>query len=348
MAPRWRGWTANAVPSAQTDNESPAPARLNRRHGARTATDQGRHRHRGHVHRRRRLRRGHRRARHHEDPEHPGQPGRRLHRRHRARSSACMGATGDDITAVCHGTTVATNKLLEGKVERLGFITTEGYEFMLEIARQAVPDGYGNSYFWVKPPRIVAGRPRAHRRRPDGLRGQRDPPLRRGRTPSPPPAGSGTAASRRSGSASCTPTPTTSHELAMREVLRREHPEAVVSISSEVLREYREYERSMTTLVDAAVKPNVSRYVANIHAPRSTASPAGAPHPLLRHEVQRRRALGRRGRAPADHDGAVRPGRRRARGRRSSPGGPASTGCSPATAAAPRPTSRSCSTASRP
>ena len=67
-----------------------------------------------------------------------------------------LGATGDDITAVCHGTTVATNKLLEGKVERLGFITTEGYEFMLEIARQAVPDGYGNSYFWVKPPRIVA------------------------------------------------------------------------------------------------------------------------------------------------------------------------------------------------
>src|SRR5690606_10999556 len=39
----------------------------------------------------------------------------------------------------------------------------------------------------------------------------------------------------------------------------------VVSISSEVLREYREYERSMTTLVDAAVKPNVSRYVSNIH-----------------------------------------------------------------------------------
>src|SRR6476620_823914 len=55
-----------------------------------------------------------------------------------------------------------------------------------------------------------------------------------------------------------------SHELAMREVLRREHPEAIVSISSEVLREYREYERSMTTLVDAAVKPNVSRYVTNI------------------------------------------------------------------------------------
>src|SRR5919107_2386619 len=66
-----------------------------------------------------------------------------------------MGATGADVSAVCHGTTVATNQLLEGKVGRLGFVTTEGYEFILEIARQAVPDGYGNSYFWVKPPRIV-------------------------------------------------------------------------------------------------------------------------------------------------------------------------------------------------
>ena len=43
-----------------------------------------------------------------------------------------------------------------------------------------------------------------------------------------------------------------------------EHPDAVVSISSDVLREYREYERSVTTLVDAAVKPNIRRYVANI------------------------------------------------------------------------------------
>ncbi|MDQ3716768.1 MAG: hydantoinase/oxoprolinase family protein, partial [Actinomycetota bacterium] len=54
------------------------------------------------------------------------------------------------------------------------------------------------------------------------------------------------------------------HELAMREVLTAEHPEAVVSISSEVLREYREYERAITTLVDAAVKPDITSYVANI------------------------------------------------------------------------------------
>ena len=126
---------------------------------------------------------------------------------------------------------------------------------------------------------------------------------------------------------------------------RAEHPDAVVSISSEVLREYREYERSVTTLVDAAVKPQVAAYVANIRAPAATTHRAGRA--VLRDEEQRRRAVGRRGRAPADHDRAVRPGRRRARRGADRRARPASTACSPATAAAPRPTSRSSSTASR-
>ncbi len=175
-----------------------------------------------------------------------------------------LGASGSDISAVCHGTTVATNKLLEGKVEQLGFITTEGYEFMLEIARQAVPDGYGNSYFWVKPPRIVpADRVRTVGGRMD-FEGHEVRPFDE----------DGAIAAARwfrdqgistIGVCFLHAYADDSHELAMREVLRREHPEAVVSISSEVLREYREYERSMTTLVDAAVKPSVSRYVANIH-----------------------------------------------------------------------------------
>ena len=175
-----------------------------------------------------------------------------------------MGATGEDLTAVCHGTTVATNKLLEGKVERLGYVTTEGYEFMLEIARQAVPDGYGNSYFWVKPPRIVPA---------DAVRTVRGRLDVTGTEVRPFSEEDAVAAARWFRDRGITTIgvcflhsyANDEHELAMREVLRREHPEAVVSISSEVLREYREYERAMTTLVDAAVKPNVSRYVANIH-----------------------------------------------------------------------------------
>src|SRR4051794_27967339 len=59
------------------------------------------------------------------------------------------GAVPADIKSILHGTTVATNQLLQGRAGSLGFITTTGYESMLEIARQSVPDGYGNSYFWV-------------------------------------------------------------------------------------------------------------------------------------------------------------------------------------------------------
>ncbi|HET8595775.1 MAG TPA: hydantoinase/oxoprolinase family protein [Intrasporangium sp.] len=175
-----------------------------------------------------------------------------------------LGASGEDVTAVSHGTTVATNQLLEGKVERVGFITTEGYEFILEIARQAVPDGYGNSYFWVKPPRIV---PADLVRTVEGRFDFEGNELR-------PFDEEGAVRVARwfrdrgvmtLGVCFLHSYANDAHERRMREILAEEHPEAVVSISSEVLREYREYERSMTTLVDAAVKPKVARYVRNIH-----------------------------------------------------------------------------------
>jgi len=174
-----------------------------------------------------------------------------------------LGLAGRDVSAVSHGTTVATNQLLEGKVGDLGFITTEGYEFVLEIARQSVPDGYGNSYFWVKPPRIVpADRVKAVGGRLD-FRGEQVRPFDE----------QGAAEVARwfreqgidtIGVCFLHSYANPDHELRMRAVLQREHPGAVVSISSDVLREYREYERSMTTLVDAAVKPTMARYVANI------------------------------------------------------------------------------------
>ncbi len=174
-----------------------------------------------------------------------------------------IGATGDRISAVSHGTTVATNQLLEGKVDRLGFITNTGYEAMLEIARQSVPDGYGNSYFWVKPPRIV---PRHLVR---GVSGRLD---FTGAELEPLDEDGARAAARwfrdagigTLGVCFLHAYANPAHEERMREILAEEHPDAVVSVSSEVLREYREYERAMTTLVDAAVKPRLSAYVTNI------------------------------------------------------------------------------------
>jgi N-methylhydantoinase A len=174
-----------------------------------------------------------------------------------------LGLGGESVTAVSHGTTVATNKLLEGKVENLGFITTEGYEFMLEIARQSVPDGYGNSYFWVKPDRIVP----AHRVRTVAGRMNVD-----GEEIRPFDAERATAVAawfrdqgiNTIGVCFLHSYANDAHEIAMRAILAEVHPDATVSISSEVLREYREYERAVTTLVDAAVKPNIRMYVANI------------------------------------------------------------------------------------
>src|SRR3954470_18785479 len=59
-----------------------------------------------------------------------------------------MGLQGGAITAVSHGTTVATNQLLEGKLDRIGVITTQGYEWALGIAPQSVPHSYVTAHSW--------------------------------------------------------------------------------------------------------------------------------------------------------------------------------------------------------
>ncbi|PRY47757.1 N-methylhydantoinase A [Geodermatophilus tzadiensis] len=191
-----------------------------------------------------------------------------------------MGLDGGAVTAVSHGTTVATNQLLEGRLDRIGFITTEGYESVLEIARQSVPDGYGNSYFWVKPPRIVPAdlvRTVGGRLDPTGAEVR---PFRRE---------DAVAAARFFRDAGVTTIGVCllhsyaddAHERAVLDVLHGEHPDAVVSISSQVLREYREYERSVTTLVDAAVKPRVAAYVRGIRERLDALAP-GVPFHVMK------------------------------------------------------------------
>ena len=60
-----------------------------------------------------------------------------------------------DVHMLLHGSTVATNAVLEHKFDGLGLLVTKGFRHLIEIARQSVPDGYGNSFFWVKPRRLV-------------------------------------------------------------------------------------------------------------------------------------------------------------------------------------------------
>jgi N-methylhydantoinase A len=185
------------------------------------------------------------------------------------------------VASVSHGTTVATNALLQERFPGLGLVTTQGFRHLLEIARQAVPRGYGNSYFWVKPDRIVP------------LHLVREVPERlnfRGEVLRAFDEAAAAEAARwfrdngidSIGVSFIHAYANPEHEQRMRAVLEREHPGAHVSISSEVLPEYREYERTVTTLVDAFVKSRVSDYVGAIQARLDTELAKGVPFYVMK------------------------------------------------------------------
>ena len=173
-------------------------------------------------------------------------------------------ASLDDLAGLAHGTTVATNALLQGEIAGLGLIVTEGFRHILEIARQAVPEGYGNSYFWVKPERIV---PLRHVREVGGRLNFLGEELR------PLDEASIRAAAlffRQQGITAIGVCllhsyANAAHERRVADILAEDHPDCIVSLSCDVLPEYREYERAVTTLVDAFVKPHMSRYLRRIH-----------------------------------------------------------------------------------
>ena len=192
-------------------------------------------------------------------PSSPDDPSRSL----AAGLDKIMGEVGGgraDLEALIHGTTVATNALLEERFSSLALVTTAGFRNILEIARQSVPSGYGNSYFWVKPDRIVPLERvfEVHERlnfRGDVLRPLEEEGVR--------------SIARRLRDLGVEAVAVSllhsyanpHHEQRVGQILSSEYPELVVSLSSDVLPEYREYERTMTTCVDAYVKPVMERYI---------------------------------------------------------------------------------------
>jgi len=173
------------------------------------------------------------------------------------------GVAPSEIGEILHGTTVATNAILEGKGARVGLVTTAGFRQVLQIARSYVPGGLAGWIIWPKPEplaaledtveaieRIAADGSVVTPLDEDDLRGK----LRGLR------GVEALAVCLIHSYADGT------HERRVAAIAAEELPGVPVSISSAVLPEMREYERAITTVANAYVQPQVAGYVDNLAA----------------------------------------------------------------------------------
>ncbi|UGS34520.1 hydantoinase/oxoprolinase family protein [Capillimicrobium parvum] len=168
------------------------------------------------------------------------------------------GAAPDRLEAFVHGTTIALNALLEGTTPAVGLITTRGFRDVLEIMRTSRPDMYNLQQ--DKPQPLVPRR----LRREVGARmtytGEELSPV--------------DSAEVRALAAEFAAEGVTSiavcllhayvdgrHEREVRDVVQEVLPTASISISSDISRVWREFERTSTTVSNVATKPIVDRYM---------------------------------------------------------------------------------------
>ena len=181
-------------------------------------------------------------------------------------AARAAGATGY-VGRFAHGTTVATNALLERKGARTALVTNAGFEHLLHLRRQTRAQLYRPCAAWPEP---LVPLERSH-----GVRGRMGPqgelePLDLNTLPDVDAEAVAVCLLH----AYRDP----SHERAVVDELRRRLPDAHVVASHEVAPEFREYERASTTAADAYLAPVVSRY---LHALAGAATAAGLPVPLV-------------------------------------------------------------------
>ncbi|MGZ0230262.1 MAG: hydantoinase/oxoprolinase family protein [Acidimicrobiales bacterium] len=190
------------------------------------------------------------------------------------------GVEPGDVTSLNYGTTVALNAVLQKRWPPLGLIVTEGYRELIEIARQTVPGDWGAIYSWIKPPRVVPlenvqeARERITHKG-EVVEGLNEDDIRAAAT---------FYKEKEIGAvAICLMHSYRNaiHEQRARDVFREVHPDCFLTISSDVLPEFREYERAMTTCLNAALMPLVSDYLDHLEV-RLKAANYEAPLLLMR------------------------------------------------------------------
>ena len=180
-------------------------------------------------------------------------------------AAAAVGAA--DVTRFSHGTTVATNALLERKGAKTAFVATEGFEHVLHLRRQNRADLYR---LCAQHPEPVVPLDRCF-----GVRERVGPsgvlaPLELDSLPD----------LDAEAVAVCLlfSFRDAEHELRVAAELRRRLPDAHVVASHEVSPEFREYERASTTAIDAYLGPTIAGY---LDALAHEATAAGLPEPLV-------------------------------------------------------------------
>ncbi len=182
-----------------------------------------------------------------------------------------QGVAPEDIVYFCHGTTVGTNALLEGKGVRTGLLITEGFRGIYEVAEQSRPHGPSIfDIFYDRPamlaPASLTGEvcervafdgavitPIDEQQLRQTVRNLKDKGL--------------------ASIAVCflfsflTP----KHEETARRIIKEEMPDCSVSLSSEIVPQIREYYRLSTTVINAYLQPILAHYIANLEQRLNTA-----------------------------------------------------------------------------
>jgi N-methylhydantoinase A len=185
------------------------------------------------------------------------------------------GLTGQQIEEIRHGTTVASNAILEHKGARVGLITTKGFRDVLEIRTLRAPRLYDLA--WQKPPPLIERYLRQTVDERIDHAGVVERPLDRKDAER---AVDALLAEGAEAIAVCLINSFVNpeHELIIKQIIERKAPRLPLSVSCEVLPEIKEYERTSTTAIDAYVKPIVATY---LHALRAGLDAAGISARLL-------------------------------------------------------------------
>ena len=175
------------------------------------------------------------------------------------------GVGAGDLSYVMHGTTVATNAVLESKGARVGLITTQGFCQILHLARSQTPGPLAGWIIMIKPDPPAALEDTREAVERMSARGEVVVPLDRDQVKGivDDLVGSGVESLTVSLINSYA---NPAHEREIKAIIEASHPEVPVTISSDVLPEFREYERTLTACMNSYVRPKVAGYVSNLES----------------------------------------------------------------------------------